>query len=283
MQSENFGAIARGDMPVMVVAPHIGSRVPAELLSNPAWAPIDGRLSDPAGVAWIETARERGMSSVAAAVHPCVIDFNVATDNRSLSPRLNRVGLCRTHTSRGEPLYPQGCEPDEAVVEARIAAYWLPFHQTVTAEIIRLRKIHENIAVLVSHASSWLSPYRDQAGGTDFNLGTHQGAACDRLLVAALTDAAQQHARSWVVNGKLGGAFAAQHYGVPESGVHVVEVEIAGKWRSELEASGDAGLVCNSPQRDMAALLDGASAAVRKLPAGADNVLAALEAVRCAD
>jgi len=222
------------------------------------------------------------MSAVTATVHPCVIDFNVATDNRSLSPRLNRVGLCRTHTSRGEPLYPQGCEPDEAVVDARIAAYWLPFHEMVTAEIVRLRKIHANIAVLVSHASSWLSPYREQAGGTDFNLGTHQGAASDRQLVAALTDTAQAHARSWVVNGKLGGAFAAQHYGVPESGVHVVEVEIAGKWRSELEASSAAGLVCNAPQRDMAALLEAASAAALKLPAGADNVLTALEAVRCA-
>ncbi|HKT96367.1 MAG TPA: N-formylglutamate amidohydrolase [Paraburkholderia sp.] len=283
MQSEDFGAIAQGSQPVLVVAPHIGTRVPAELLANPAWAPIDGRLSDPAGVAWLATARKRGMSTVSACIHPCVIDFNVATNNRSLSPRLNRVGLCRTHTSRAEPLYPHGSEPDEAVVDARIAAWWLPFHRMVTAEIVRLRAMHENIAVIFSHASSWLSPYREQAGGTDFNLGTHHGAACDRRLIATLTDAAQEHGRSWVVNGKLGGVFAAQHYGVPESGVHVVEVEIAGKWRSELEASGAAGLVCNSPQSDMAALLDSASAAVLKLPAACGDVLGALEAARCAD
>ncbi|MCG5073188.1 N-formylglutamate amidohydrolase [Paraburkholderia tagetis] len=283
MQSENFGLIARGNGPVLVVAPHIGTGVPAELLTNPAWAPIDGRLSDPAGVAWIATARKNGMSTVSACIHPCVIDPNVATNNRSLSPRLNRVGLCRTHTSRGEPLYPHDCEPDEAAVAARIAAWWLPFHQMVTAEIVRLREMHENIAVLFSHASSWLSPYREQAGGTDFNLGTHHGAACDRRVVAALTDAAQEHGRSWVVNGKLGGVFAAQHYGVPESGVHVVEVEIAGKWRSELEASSEAGLACDSPQDDMAALLDRAGAAVLKLPAASDDVLGALDAARCTD
>ena len=283
MQSEDFGAIACGNRPVLLVAPHIGTRVPAQLLENPAWAPIDGRLSDPAGIAWMETARAHGMSTVSACIHPCVIDFNVATNNRSLSPRLNRVGLCRTHTSRGEPLYPQGYEPDEDIVDARIAAWWRPFHQMVTAEIIRLREMHGNIAVLFSHASSWLSPYREQAGGTDFNLGTHQGVACDRRLVAALTDAAQARGRSWVVNGKLGGAFAAQHYGVPESGVHVVEVEIAGKWRSELETNGEAGLAGRSPQADMAALLDSASAAVMKLPPAAEDVFATLEAARCGD
>ncbi|WP_321867392.1 N-formylglutamate amidohydrolase [Paraburkholderia tropica] len=283
MRHENVGVLYGEERPILLVAPHIGTHIPDGLQALAAWTPIEGRLSDPAGVAWVATARQCGISIIAASIHPCVIDLNIAIDNRSLTPRLNRVGLCRTHTSRGEPLYPEGCEPGEDVVAGRIAECWQPFHDLVTAEIIRLRERHENIAVIVSHANSWLSPYREQAAGSDFNLGTCQGSACNRHLVSALTDVAEKHGRSWVVNGKLGGVFAAQRYGLPQSGVHAVEIETAGKWRGELDAYQDGKRTCDVAQADMEALLKAVEATVSRLPGPEQELLSAMAAARAID
>ncbi|SAL73470.1 N-formylglutamate amidohydrolase [Caballeronia arvi] len=236
MQKPAYGEVIRGGAPILVATPHTGVIVPADLKAHETWKPIDGRLSDPAGVALLAAARERDVTTIAAAVHPCVIDFNVALDSRPLSQRLNRTGLCRTHTSRGEALYAPGFEPSEADVEARVEHYWRPFHAALTAELLRLREMHGNVLLLTSHASSWLSPYRTHSGTTDCNAGTHQGASCDRRLVSALTEAVQGLGRSWVVNGKLADVFAAQRYGMPANGIHVIEVEVAGRWRNDFES-----------------------------------------------
>ncbi|WP_118184685.1 N-formylglutamate amidohydrolase [Paraburkholderia phosphatilytica] len=236
MQTPGYRPIVRGDSPVLVITPHTGTAIPTDLLRHPAWVPVQGRVADPAGILLQESARRAGATLVAGHYHACVIDFNVAADNRSLTPSLSRQGLCRTHTSRGEALYEPGAELSADEVEARIGQYWQPFHARVGEEIARLRAIHEQVVLLVSHASFWLSPYRLQHGDLDCNIGTHRGEACDRRLVSALTDAARAQGRSWVVNGKIADCFAAQHYGHPDQGVHAIEVEVAGSWRSDCMA-----------------------------------------------
>jgi N-formylglutamate amidohydrolase len=235
MQNLPYGQLIRGDSPVLVVTPHTGVSVPQELLVNQAWLPVDGRQADPFGALLHSAARRRGITCISALYHPCVIDFNVALDSRPLSARLNRVGLCRTHTSRGEALYAEGHEPSEADVTDRVEQFWKPFHAALAREIVRLRERHEHVLLLVSHASSWLSPYREQPGAAECNIGTNRGAACDRRLVAAITESVQAAGRSWVVNGKLADAFIAQHYGMPTAGVHALEIEVAARWRLDCE------------------------------------------------
>ena len=267
MQNLPYGQISRGDSPVLVVTPHTGTSVPAELLANPAWVPIEGRLADPFGVVLQSCASNKDMTCLSALYHPCAIDLNVALDSRPLSSRLNRVGLCRTHTSRGEALYAPGQEPSEADVNERVEEYWKPFHAALTGELLRLRGMHDNVLLLVSHAGSWLSPYRDQPGAAECNIGTHRGAACDRRLVAALTESVQAFNRSWVVNGKLADAYAAQHYGLPANGVHAVEVEVAGRWRLDCELR-DVGSRSGGKAHDVALdrALDALDALLRKMP-----------------
>ncbi|MEM5382685.1 N-formylglutamate amidohydrolase [Paraburkholderia phymatum] len=242
----NERAIVRGQSSVMVVTPHSGTLVPPDLLVHSAWEAVNGRLSDPGGEALGAVARKRGITCIAAALHPCVIDLNVAANHTALSQRLNRLGLCRTHTSRGEALYLPGAEPGDADVQRRVEEHWKPFHASILAELSRLRETHDNVLMLVSHAGARLSPYRTQPGAADCNFSTNHGASSDRAIVSAMTRAAQALERSWVVNGKMTDAFTAQRYGRPECGVHVIELEIAGRWRRELElaqsnAHGDAG------------------------------------------
>jgi N-formylglutamate deformylase len=268
MHKPAYGQVIRGNAPILVATPHTGVIVPQDLQAHEAWKPIDGRLSDPAGVALLAAARERGITTIESAIHPCVIDFNVALDSRPLSQRLNRTGLCRTHTSRGEALYAPGFEPSEAEVQARVDAYWLPFHTALTDELLRLRDLHGNVLLLMSHASSWLSPYRSHSNATDCNAGTHQGASCDRRLVLALTEAVQGFGRSWVVNGKLADVFAAQRYGMPDNGIHVIEVEVAGRWRSEFESPerGKESSKESGKGGEMLDVLDALSGALVRMP-----------------
>ncbi|WP_321964544.1 N-formylglutamate amidohydrolase [Paraburkholderia sp. J7] len=265
MQSLAFGHVFRADSPLVIVTPHSGSRIPGELLSSASWTAIEGRMADPAGLALEALAAKRGITTISARYHPCVIDFNVATESRPLSLRLSRSGLCRTHTSRGEPLYDDSHPPSEREVEARVEQYWRPFHAAVAAEIERLRSLHANVLLLVSHASYWLSPYRNQSGALDCNIGSNRGRSCERQLVSALTDTVGEHGRSWVVNGKVADVFAAQHYGAPDEGIHAVEMEIAGRWRAALEYEREQAEGAEAVAT-LSALLDALEGALARFP-----------------
>ncbi|SAK85935.1 N-formylglutamate amidohydrolase [Caballeronia calidae] len=250
--------VVRGGSPVLVVAPHAGCAVPIDLRAHPAWEPISGRQSDPGGMALTEVAQTRGMTGIAAAIHPCVIDMNVAPHDSALSERLNRLNLCRTHTAHGEALYSQGLEPDGAAVKQRVADHWTPFHESVLAELLRLREAHANVFMLVAHAGAWLSPFRSQRATVDCHFSTSNGNSCDRRIVSALTQVARHRERAWVVNGKSAEGFAARHYGRPESGIHVVELEISGNWRREIELARNEGKGIDTHEAAMSELLDAA-------------------------
>ncbi|MFM0734083.1 N-formylglutamate amidohydrolase [Paraburkholderia sediminicola] len=276
MQNLPYGQISRGDSPVLVVTPHTGTSLPNELLLNQAWLPVNGRQADPFGAILQTAASKRGMTRMSALYHPCVIDFNVALDSRPLSSRLNRVGLCRTHTSRGEALYAQGREPSEADVNARVDEFWKPFHAALSKEVLRLRSMHDNVLLLVSHASSWLSPYPEQPGAAECNIGTNRGASCDRRLVAAMTESVQAVNRSWVVNGKLADAFAAQHYGIPAAGVHAIEVEVAGRWRLDCEQQAIALQGISADDVALGNALDALEVVLRAMPSNEQTTQAGL-------
>ena len=260
-------AVFRGKSAVMVVTPHTGTMVPSDLLVHPAWEAVNGRLSDSGGKILATTARESGITCLFATLHPCVIDLNVAANNAALSQRMNRLGLCRTHTSRGEALYLPGFEPSETDVQRRIEEYWKPFHAAIREELIRLRSVHDHVLMLVSHGGARLSPYRDRPEAADCNFSTNHGASSHRTIVNAMTQASQALDRSWVVNGKMIDTFAAQRYGRPEHGIHVIELEIGGRWRRVIEATEGGSTDKAQPDADMAKILCAAEQALESLAA----------------
>jgi N-formylglutamate deformylase len=272
---ENLGCelMLRTDSPILVLTPHTGRRVPAELLEHEAWVPIEGRINDPAGLILQTAARQAGASLIAARYNPCFVDFNVPADNRSLEPGFGHLRVCRTYTARNEALYEAGSELSQNEIEARVEAYWRPFHALVAAEVQRLRRMHHNVLLLVSHASWWLSPFRLQPGALDCNIGTAMGKACDARLVGALTRTVQANGRSWVVNGQIADAFSARHYGKPADGIHAIEVEVAGRWRSDCatQCASDQGNGGSQTSTDSLALmvdiLRSLEATLRDLPA----------------
>ncbi|REG58832.1 N-formylglutamate amidohydrolase [Paraburkholderia sp. BL6669N2] len=242
MPNPGCDTLLRGDSPVLVVTPHTGTLIPQELRKHAGWVPVEGRLADPAGLLFHDAARRCGITLISARYHPCVIDFMVSADGPPLSVGVDRGGLCRTHTSRGESLYEPDMPLTTAEVNERVERIWRPFHLAVAEEIRRLRALHDHILLLVPHASCWLSPFREESAGRDCNVGTDNGKACDRKLVGALTESAKAQGRSWVVNGNIADGFTAEHYGNPASGIHVLNLEISGQWRVDCASEADRAL-----------------------------------------
>jgi N-formylglutamate deformylase len=239
MSNPGCETLLRGDSPVLVVTPHTGTELPASLRQHAGWLPVEGRLADPGGVLFADAARRCGASLITARYHPCVIDLMVSADGPALWADINRGRLCRTHTSRGETLYDIDNPLTAREVDQRIEQLWRPFHHAVAEEIRRLRSQHERVVILVPHASRWLSPFHPESTGCDCNVGTDHGKSCDRELVAVLTESATTQGRSWVVNGNIADGFAAEHYGDPGVGVHVMNVEISGAWRVDCATQVD--------------------------------------------
>ncbi|RQR50002.1 N-formylglutamate amidohydrolase [Burkholderia sp. Bp9140] len=259
MYDEAGGQIHRGDGPILVAAPHVGTAIPEALQALRAWRAVQETPVDPGGARLQEAAAARGISCVAARMHPCVIDVNMAADRQSLASELGRSALCRPHSPSGERLYGGMAELSEVEVMRRVRQYWQPYHDALASELKRLREIHDDVLLVVPHASSRLSPFQHPSGASDCNVGTNRGASCDRLLVSTLTKSVKRGGRSWVVNGKLADAFAAQHYGMPAAGMHVVELEIAGKWRAACEAAPVAESTADEFDRLLGHLLDALS------------------------
>ncbi|KWA74727.1 N-formylglutamate amidohydrolase [Burkholderia ubonensis] len=256
MHDEAYDRIYLGDQPVLVAAPHVGKVVPDELMRLPAWQSVHERSADPAGERFLEAAAGLRISCIAARAHPCVIDVNAAADSQAVGSELGRNALCRTHAPSGDMLYSDAGEPSEDDVRRRIQRFWVPYHDALRAELQRLRAAHDDVLLLVSHASSRLAPYRAAYRASDCNVGTNRGASSSRRFVTALTQTVQRSGRSWVVNSQLADSFAAQHYGCPIDGIHVVEVEVAGNWRQDCTESPAGASVVDEFAAVLAGLLD---------------------------
>jgi len=62
----------------------------------------------------------------------------------------------------------------------------------------------------------------------DFNLGTYNTSTCaPEIEAAALEICAEADGYSSVLNGRFKGGWTTRHYGNPEKGIHVIQLELA--------------------------------------------------------
>jgi N-formylglutamate amidohydrolase len=116
---------------------------------------------------------------------------------------------------------------DEALM--RVERCWRPYHRTLTA-LLEQTRAHFGRAVLIDcHSMPSIGGPTDSDRGAarpDIALGDRFGASC----AAWLTDAAERIFRGlgFAVqrNDPYAGAFSTEHYGRPEKGVHVLQIEL---------------------------------------------------------
>jgi N-formylglutamate deformylase len=226
MSESDVYEVVRGDGPLLISAPHVGTLLPEE---------IAARLTPP-GRALVDTdwyadrlypfAHALGATVVRARWSRYVVDVNRDPAGVSLYPGARTTGLVPLETFEGEPLYAPGDAPDEREIAARRARYFEPYHDALQEKLARLRHKHGSVLLLDAHSIWSPLPLLFEGELPDVNLGTNSGRSCDPLLRDAAERAVAASPYSVVVDGRFKGGYITRRYGNPAHGAHAIQIEI---------------------------------------------------------
>lgn len=217
----------RGHAPLLISMPHLGRLIPLDLV--PDYSPAALQLAD---TDWhldrlYGMAQALGASVLQGRITRYVIDLNRPASGESLYPGQTTTGLCPTETFRGEPLYRDGRAPAAGELRRRVADYWEPYHAALRDELQRLRRQHGQVLLWEAHSIASVLPRLFEGKLPDLCFGTNDGASCaPALLQAALAPLPRHPGFSRVVNGRFKGGYNTRHYGVPDQGVHAIQLEM---------------------------------------------------------
>ena len=214
--------------PLVLSMPHCGTHVPADLRER--LTPIGRGLPD---TDWsidrlYDFAADFEATVVRANASRYVIDVNRDPRGRSLYPGQATTGLCPTTTFDGDPLYPEGEEPDDAEIAARRRAWFDPYHAALAARLERVQARHGLALLYDCHSIRSQVPRLFDGELPVLNVGTNDGTSCaPGMQQAVVAVCAAQDRYSHVVNGRFRGGWITRRYGRPEHGVHALQMELA--------------------------------------------------------
>lgn len=214
-----------GDGPLIFSVPHAGTDIPADIAAQ--LTPHARMLPD---TDWhveqlYDFAPELGAGMIRANVSRYVIDVNRPPQDESLYPGQATTGLCPPIEFDGTPIYLDGGSvPDEEVARRR-TAYWQPYHDTLAAEIARVKARHGYALLYDCHSIASRVPRLFPGTLPDLNLGTVKGESCAPGLQAAIEQVMQASGLTQISNGRFIGGYITRHYGKPQENVHAVQME----------------------------------------------------------
>lgn len=220
--------LTQGRLPLLISIPHGGEHIPEHLAKN--MTPAAKTIAD---TDWhldrlYQFAVDMGASVLRSNYSRYVIDLNRAPDGSSLYPGQTTTGLCPLESFRGEPVYiSKAAEPSEADIAERVKQYWMPYHQTLTSELARLKKEHGHVLLWEAHSIASVLPRLFEGQLPDLNIGTFNGAACDLVIRQAAESAAKESDFTSVVDGRFKGGYLTRHYGQPKDNIHAIQLEMA--------------------------------------------------------
>lgn len=223
---EELFFLERGNAPLLVSIPHLGTQIPASLRARYTDEALTLADTDWHLDRLYAFVREWGATVIGARVSRYVIDLNRPPDNQSLYPGQVTTGLFPDKTFRGGPVYRSGCIPDAAERNARVARYWQPYHDALAAELGRLRERHANVLLWEAHSIASVLPRLFENKLPDLNLGTQDGRTCARAVEQAAVDAMTASPFTSVANGRFKGGHITRHFGAPERGIHAIQLEM---------------------------------------------------------
>lgn len=217
--------VIRGDGPVVLGMPHVGTFVPDEVRAD-----LNARGRELTDTDWhIEKLYDGllpGATVVRATFHRYVIDANRPPSGESLYPGQNTTGLVPLTDFDGLPLWQT--EPDAAEIARRREAFHAPYHRALRSELERVHARH-GVAILYDcHSIRSHIPFLFDGKLPDLNIGTAGGTTCAPAIEAAV-DAAAKAAGGYtsVLNGRFTGGWTTRHYGRPAEGYHAIQMELA--------------------------------------------------------
>jgi len=219
--------VRRGEAPLIVSIPHAGAEIPPHLEGRF----ISGWLATRDGDWWVDRlyafAEDLDATVIATRLSRSVIDVNRDPTGVSLYPGMATTELCPTTTFDGEPLYRPGHAPDEAEIAIRRRLFFQPYHDTLSAEIARLRERHGAVVLYDAHSIRSVVPRLFDGELPQFSIGTNTGSSCDPALAAPVETVCDASGGSRVTNGRFKGGYITRGHGDPRAGVHALQMELA--------------------------------------------------------
>jgi N-formylglutamate deformylase len=217
-----------GRVPLLISLPHVGIELPAEERSRYQPRALASEDTDwHLEAVYAPIAEQLGASLLVPRYSRYLIDLNRGPEDAPMYPGVNNTELCPTRFFDGSPLYRDGQAPDAPERQARLRAYWQPYHQALADELARLRAVHGRALLWDGHSIESELPWLFEGRLPDLNLGSFQGAACAAPQLQAVARVlAGQTDYSHVVDGRFKGGYITRRYGQPAQGVHALQMEM---------------------------------------------------------
>jgi N-formylglutamate amidohydrolase len=185
-------------------------------------------------------------SVIAANYSRYVVDLNrPATDEALYENRLS-TGVCPRQTFAGQDIYLDGDTVNAEEQEARILAYWQPYHDKISKTLVTIRKRSGYALLWDAHSIAREVPSLFDGVLPDLNIGTNGSLSCAASITAAVSAAATASTYSSVVNGRFRGGFITRNHGAPADGNHAMQLELTQhNYMDQKNLSYDAGRAGN--------------------------------------
>ena len=167
-----------------------------------------------------------GASVIAANYSRYVVDLNRPPSDASLYENQLATGLCPRKTFAGQDIYLDGESFSSEEQQARVQAYWQPYHDRIFETLNRLRDKFGYALLWDAHSIVGEVPLLFDGVLPDLNIGTNGGSSCGAEITAAVVAAAQSSPYSSVTNGRFRGGHITRSYGAPEDSVHALQLEL---------------------------------------------------------
>ncbi len=218
--------VYRGNAKLVISVPHAGTIIPEHI--NQKLTPIGQRVVD---TDWhvdklYDFAKQQDVTLIIATHSRTVVDLNRAPSNTPLYPGQAETTICPTETFDGQPLYATTTPSPEDIIE-RVKTYWQPYHDTLAAELARIRAIHGTARLLDGHSIRQSIPRLFDGKLPDLNFGTNSGAAADKTLVDQALAATANSPFTQILDGRFRGGHITRHYGRPAENIHAIQLELA--------------------------------------------------------
>jgi N-formylglutamate deformylase len=218
--------VHRGNAKLVISVPHAGTFIPDNIKQN--LTPIGQKAID---TDWhvdklYDFAKTLDVTLLIATHSRTVVDLNRAPSNTPLYPGQAETTICPTETFDGEPLYATA-PPTPADIAERVKTYWQPYHDTLAAELARIKTLHGSARLLDGHSIRQSIPRLFEGKLPDLNFGTNSGRSADKTLVDRALDATADSPFSQVLDGRFRGGHITRHYGRPAENIQAIQLELA--------------------------------------------------------
>lgn len=162
----------------------------------------------------------------------CYVDVNRAPDElpQAWSPTPIKetaraqagIGVVPTHMGERSPIYRN--PPSRADAQARLTQLYHPYHDALSALITEAQDEFGQALLIDCHSMPGFAPMGSRR--PDIILGDRFGRSCHPETLFTLRQTLQSEGFSVAVNYPYAGGYVTEHYGRPDTGVEVVQIEI---------------------------------------------------------